>query len=335
MIRPLTCSLVAGIALLTAPIGRAHEIFPVAHTQPITVRVLTGKNGQPLAYLQLVLVGGYDRSDMHDQLFREEALTDARGQARLSNQMANLPWLQVWVNGKPLCQSNPRKASFSVELIRRDGLSTPNHCGPVAVEDAPGVFNVFVKSRIRKTNLKELYLARAAAMSQAPVAPPAPTPAVAALAQKPVEAEAALPAPPVAVIAVEAPAPVTPTVAPAEAALKTVLPVQTAVTPALAVVPASAPAKAAERLPLRRVAARPTARRATPTAHRVRPLRASCQVQPQTAKPAPAEAPDLSASKMARARARALGVSPRSKPPAGVRQTGAAPVNPTPPPKQE
>jgi hypothetical protein len=334
MIRPFACSLVAGIALLTAPIGRAHEIFPVAHTQPITVRILTGKGGQPLAHLHLILVGGYDRSDMHDQLFREEALTDARGQARLSNQMANLPWLQVWVNGKPLCQSNPRKASFSVELIRRDGLSTPNHCGPVMVEDAPGVFNVFVKGKAKKAPA-DVFVARATVPAQAPVAPPAPTPPVPAPAQKPVEAEAALPAPPVAVIAVAVPAPITPTAAPVEAALKTVLPAQTAATPALAVVPASAPAKAAERLPLRRVAARPTARRATPAAHRARPLRASCQVQPQTAKPAPVEAPDLSASKMARARARALGVSPKSKPPAGVRQIDAPPANPTPPPKQE
>jgi hypothetical protein len=147
MIRPIALSLAAGVALLTAAISGAGESFPVDHSEPITVRILNGRNGQPLAHLHLVLIGGYDRHDLHDQLFLEEALTDAHGQVRLSNQLANLPWLQVWVNKKPLCQAHPRKASFSVEEIRRDGLSAPNRCGTATVEDAPGIFTVFVKGK--------------------------------------------------------------------------------------------------------------------------------------------------------------------------------------------
>lgn len=151
MIRPLTVSLAAGLAALTATASVAGESFPVVHDEAITVRILSGKNGQPLARLHLTLIAGYDQSDLREELFREEALTDEQGQARLSNQLANLPWLQVWVNRKPLCQANPRRARFSVELIRRDGLSAPNRCGEATVEEKPGVFTVFVKSKSAAT----------------------------------------------------------------------------------------------------------------------------------------------------------------------------------------
>jgi len=147
MVRSLAVSLAAGIALVAASASGTGEGFPVIHNDPITVRIVGGKDGQPLGRLHLVLIGGYDRSDMREQLFRQEALSDAHGQARLSNQLANLPWLQVWVEKKTLCQRNPRIASFSVELMRRDGLSTPNRCGTAAVEERPGVFTVFVKGK--------------------------------------------------------------------------------------------------------------------------------------------------------------------------------------------
>lgn len=132
---------------MAAAASWAGESFPEVHNEPITIRILGGRDGQPLGSLHLTLIAGYDRSEMREQLFREDAVTDAHGQARLSNQLANLPLLQVWVNKKTLCQENPRIASFSVELMRRDGLSTPNRCGKVTVEDKPGVFTVFVKGR--------------------------------------------------------------------------------------------------------------------------------------------------------------------------------------------
>jgi len=132
---------------MAAAASGAGESFPVVHNEPITVRVLGGKDGRPLGRLHLTLIAGYDRRDMGEQLFREEMLTDAHGQVRLSKKLANLPWLQVWVGKKSLCQRNPRKDSFSVELMRRDGLSAPNLCGRVTVEDKPGVFTVFVKGK--------------------------------------------------------------------------------------------------------------------------------------------------------------------------------------------
>jgi hypothetical protein len=147
MIHSRSLSLALGFAFLSTAAFAGNEIAPVAHTDPITVRVLGGKNGQPIPHLHLLLIGGYDQRDLHDQLFREERITDAHGRVQLSRQLENLPWLQVWSSKKPLCQAHPRGGSFSVELMRRDGVSAPNRCGTAVVEDLPGVFNVFVKGK--------------------------------------------------------------------------------------------------------------------------------------------------------------------------------------------
>src|ERR1035441_10134893 len=193
MLRPLALSFAAGAALLTATLCGADETFPVVHNEPITIRILGGKGGQPLAHLHLVLLAGYDASDLHDQLYRAEVLTDSHGQARLPKPMANLPLLQIWVNKKPLCQAKPRGESFSVELIRRDGLSAPNRCGTATVEDAPGVLTVFVKSKATNA-VAETIAARAEASVTAMAAARAALPAAEPLVRKPVAAEASLPA---------------------------------------------------------------------------------------------------------------------------------------------
>ena len=61
------------------------------------------------------------------------------------NRISNLPLLQVWISSAALCQGKPRNEAFSVDRVRRDGLSTPNHCGFVTSVDEPGTFTVFVK----------------------------------------------------------------------------------------------------------------------------------------------------------------------------------------------
>ena len=319
MIRSLALALAAALALLTTSLCSADEDFPVIHNEPITVRILSGKNGQSLGHLHLTLIGGYDQHDLREQLFREEAITDARGQARLSHQLANLPWLQVWVNHKSLCQTKPRKAGFSVELIRRDGLSAPNRCGMAVVEDAPGIFTVFVNGKAKKESAELASDSAAAQISTQP----------AASEQKPTEEQAASPAPTPSAAAA-APAASTP---PATA-LTNALPFQTAALSlplAQAFASAKAPAQAPARHSTRRAAGRTSALRipaaahkATPGASKAKLPQVSCAAQPPAANVAAAAAPTptpaaasaskpdktaISASKTARARARALGIS--------------------------
>ena len=317
----------------------------MVHNEPITVRILGGKNGLPFAHLHLVMLGGYDRSDLHDQLYRAEVLTDARGQARLPKQLANLPWLQVWVTKKPLCQAKPRRDSFSVALIRRDGLSTPNRCGTATVEDAPGVFTVFVKGK-GKSTLVKLSHKRAEAQPQAS-APVTVPPAMAAPAPKPAEAQTSPPA-------VEAPAP-TPTEAPASPAATPPPAVAVAPTlpapaptpaPAVTAQPASTPAEtlapdlatvAAKVLAssmTKTVAQRPdspVARRLV--SYRPRPHLASCQVQPPAAKAARARVSTI--RKSPPTTVKPLVATHKPKPAAGVRMVTVTPGKPIAPPTQQ
>jgi len=337
MIRPLALSLAAGMALLTATLNGTAESFPVVHNEPITVRILGGKDGQPFAHMHLILLGGYDHSDLHDQLYRAEVLTDARGQARLPWQLANLPWLQVWVAKKPLCQAKPRGDSFSVELIRRDGLSAPNRCGTATVEDAPGVFTVFVKGGEKKGLAKTL-LAKVTGHTSGTGEAPAAHPAAEAPARKPADVEVRPPSaqlPPVAVALPATPAPV-----PEEVALKPVepKPVVTAApatasapvaTPAIASAaapapvavaakcPASGPAKAEAHRPVRRVAGRPVSRR-------TRPVLTSCTVRRPAASARSEDKP-----------AKTIVATHKAKPAAGVRLTAATSGESIAPPKQQ
>jgi hypothetical protein len=273
------------------------------------------------------LIAGYDQNDLHDQLYRQEALTDAHGQARLSKQLGNLPWLQVWVNKKPLCQAHPRNDNFSVELIRRDGLSAPNRCGTATVEDAPGVFTVFVKSSaIKPPKISSIVMHTTA--SFAPPAPPVPPAAklvVETPVQKPFVTEVTPPAPPPAAVEV-ATVPVAPAPTPVVAAPKVVLPTQTAAI-ALAIVSekgmASAPAKTVAHSPVLRVAGRPVA-------HRRRPPLASCLV------PADAKATLVrTAGRPARASSRPIDATHKPKPSAGVRLATVRHGKPAASPKQE
>jgi hypothetical protein len=154
MLKPIAFVLAAVLALLAAPAKADNETFPVTHNEPITVRILNGKSGQPLAHIHLILIGGYDQGEIADHLWQEEMLTDEQGRVRLSAQLANLPRIQVeLLNGK-LCQVKPESVSFSVERIRRDGLSAPNRCGIATVQDAPGIFTVFVKNKVKGKGTK-------------------------------------------------------------------------------------------------------------------------------------------------------------------------------------
>jgi hypothetical protein len=123
----------------------ADEVFPVVHNEPIAVRVLDGKGGRPQARVRLMLTAGYDRRDLELGLWREEAVTDAEGMARLSDTLRNLPLLRVEVLNRRACWAGTNEAAISVERIRLSGLTRANRCGFASVVSAPGKFTVFVK----------------------------------------------------------------------------------------------------------------------------------------------------------------------------------------------
>jgi len=179
MTRSIPLSMTAGLALFCSLAGGSCETFPVIHDDPITVRVLSGKDGKPVPHAHLLLVAGYDQEDLRLRLWQDETLTDAEGKVILSKPVGNLPFLQVWVGKAPLCQDSPRKTAFSIEQIHRDGLSTPNHCGIATVTDRAGIFTVFVKpgKKLLSPDRKDVLAYREAnpAATPAPQLPPKPS----------------------------------------------------------------------------------------------------------------------------------------------------------------
>jgi len=229
--------LAAALLLLTASASRADETFPVVHDEPITVRVLDGLNGKPLVHAHLLLIAGYDKEQLKMQTWREEALTDANGKAVLSKQLDNLPFLQVWVLKEKTCQSNPRSDVFSIDRIRRDGLSTPNLCGITSVENTPGSFTVFIKSKKPKkpkapSMTQPVHVLAKAAVSVGPLTQPAPT-----------ATSAPAPVPPAAAVILTAPA-AAPAPDPAPPAVSAVPATPAKTAPPVAATPATAPASA-------------------------------------------------------------------------------------------
>jgi len=140
-----------GLALLASTQNSsAQTSIPVDHHEPITIHIVDAKNGQPLAYLHVVLAGGYDRQDLEKHIWHEDAMTDEHGVIRLPAALLNLPWLQVLTPKSNACKANPYAQIFSVERMRIDGLSTPNRCGEISVVDQPGVFTFFAHEQKQK-----------------------------------------------------------------------------------------------------------------------------------------------------------------------------------------
>jgi hypothetical protein len=146
MNRNLTIWVGVAMLMVTACVCSADEVFPVVHHEPIAVRVVDGKGGRPQARVRVLLTAGYDRRDLALGLWREEAVTDAEGQVRLSDALRNLPLLRMEVLKRHVCSAGT-KAAISVERIRLSGLSGANRCGFAFAENVPGVFTVFVKGK--------------------------------------------------------------------------------------------------------------------------------------------------------------------------------------------
>jgi len=120
---------------------------PVNHHEPITVRVLDGRAGLPLARVHLTLIAGYDERDLHLGLWQEVAITDSAGSAQVPDSLINFPYLQVMVGRHSMCIGDVSKSRFSMERIRFSGLNSPNRCGVYTVGNLSGVFVVFAKAK--------------------------------------------------------------------------------------------------------------------------------------------------------------------------------------------
>ena len=135
---------ILGLALISQH-ATAQTSIPVDRKEPITIHVVDGQDGHPIAHLHLALVAGYDRRDLERHLWLEDAMTDEHGDIRLPSTLLNLPWLRVRMPKSSTCKADSRAETFSVERMRTDGLSSSNRCGTVTVGERPGVFTLFAQ----------------------------------------------------------------------------------------------------------------------------------------------------------------------------------------------
>lgn len=144
--RPLSLALCGLTLALPGSMGKSEQSMPAVHPEPITIRILDGKGGAPLAHVQLLFVAGYDDRDLRRGLWSAEAITDAKGRASLPGALKNFSFVAVWVEKHKLCAGHGRSSGVNLDSIRYEGTSTPNHCGTTVVEDTPGVLTVFAEA---------------------------------------------------------------------------------------------------------------------------------------------------------------------------------------------
>jgi len=160
------------LAIVGSGAARANE--PVVHHEPITVRVLDGRGGVPLARVHLMLIAGYDERDLHQGLWQEETVTNGAGFARVPDSLVNFPYLQVVVARHRMCIGDVTESRFSMERIRFAGLNSPNRCGVLTVENLSGVFVIFAKAKgsdRRPVKREVLQVAAVSPEAAAPVTP--------------------------------------------------------------------------------------------------------------------------------------------------------------------
>ncbi len=178
--RNLSLALAVAAMALPVSLGWAEVSFPVSHPEPITIQILEGKGGAPLAHVHVLFVAGYDDRDLRLGLWSEEAITDAKGQVSLPHALKDFSFVEVVVAKHKLCAAHGRPLAMNLDRVRYEGMSTPNHCGTMVVEDTPGVLTVFTKARAPDLPPPPRPAScRARRHSHPPAAPPAPPAAVA------------------------------------------------------------------------------------------------------------------------------------------------------------
>jgi len=79
----------------------------------------------------------------HSQHF--DLHTNQSGNAELVLTSGSIKFVQVWVDGKTLCQSKSNAVPLSVEQILAKGPLAPNECGNLRLSSARGQLVVFAR----------------------------------------------------------------------------------------------------------------------------------------------------------------------------------------------
>ncbi|MES2222220.1 MAG: hypothetical protein V4587_14795 [Acidobacteriota bacterium] len=114
-------------------------------TLDITVQVLDGRNGKPLADQHVLVFTGTSSGAVKSHAEHTGLTTGKDGVGTLTIFPSETQWLQVFTDGRIPCFADPNQASFSVSEIMSKGLVTPNNCSKLMREPSPGHFIIFAR----------------------------------------------------------------------------------------------------------------------------------------------------------------------------------------------
>jgi hypothetical protein len=119
----------------------------LAHAQDtkLTLVAVDGRNGKPLPSQRLLVFIGESQEGVRLHKQSLDVTTDRNGLAVLPITQTKMHWIQVFVDYRTLCQTEPNRLSFNVAEIVSSGLVTPNSCGSLRRVATTGQLVVFAR----------------------------------------------------------------------------------------------------------------------------------------------------------------------------------------------
>jgi hypothetical protein len=128
------------VALFLAAVGSG-----TTKDTSVVLCLLDGKNGKSIGNEHLLVFYGTTAEDVHAEKNHRDLRTDINGKSVLTLDDSSILLIQVFSDGHILCQQKSNTDSYSVEQIKRTGLSTQNTCGPVHRENTPDQFVIYAR----------------------------------------------------------------------------------------------------------------------------------------------------------------------------------------------
>ena len=130
--------------MLAIPFGLFNFVL---HAQSVSINLeaINGKNGKPMPYQRLLVFMGDSQEDVRFHKYSQDVTTDEHGDAVLKIPKATIQWMQVFVDYRTLCQTEPNRRSFSLAKIVESGEATPNDCSVVRKDLKPNQLVVFAR----------------------------------------------------------------------------------------------------------------------------------------------------------------------------------------------
>lgn len=121
----------------------------------IVVQAVDGRSGKPLANQHLLVFTGPSSEAVKSHAEHTGLTTNKEGVGTLTIYPAETQWLQVWADGRILCQQDPNRNTFNVATIMSKGLAAPNTCSAVVEQPPPGHFIIYARPAHFKEKIRE------------------------------------------------------------------------------------------------------------------------------------------------------------------------------------